>query len=201
VGFLHPSSPEAFTHIVEGFRKGLADTGFIESQNVTVEYRWARGQYDRLPALATELVQLQAKVILAGGGEVGALAAKTATSTIPILIIASSDPVKSGLVASFNKPGGNVTGLLTATSLLETKKFGLLCEMVPNARSVAMFINPNYPPHVEDAIQVEAAAQSIGRRLFVLRAGTPDAIDAAFATLMEQRAGALLIGGPEFLPR
>lgn len=104
VGFLHPSSPEAFTHIVEGFRKGLADTGFIESQNVTVEYRWARGQYDRLPALATELVQLQAKVILAGGGEVGALAAKTATSTIPILIIASSDPVKSGLVASFNKP-------------------------------------------------------------------------------------------------
>src|SRR5262245_16724141 len=199
VGFLHPSSPDAFTHVVDGFRKGLSETGFIEGQNVTIEYRWARGQYDRLPALATELVQLQAKVILAGGGEVGALAAKTATSTIPLLIITSSDPVKSGLVASFNRPGGNVTGLLTATSLLETKKFGLLCEMVPNARVVAMFINPNYPPHVEDAIEVQSAAQSIGRRLLVLRVGTPEAIDAAFATLMEQRAGALLVGGDPFL--
>jgi putative ABC transport system substrate-binding protein len=199
VGFLHPSSPEAFTHIVDGFRKGLTETGFIEGQNVTIEYRWARGQYDRLPALAAELVQLQANVILAGGGEVGALAAKAATSTIPILIIASSDPVKSGLVVSFNRPGGNVTGLLTATSLLETKKFGLLCEMVPNARVVAMFVNPNYPPHVEDAIEVQSAAQSIGRRLLVLKVGTPEAIDMAFATLMEQRAGALLVGGDPFL--
>src|SRR5262245_27202023 len=199
VGFLHPSSPDAFTHVVDGFRKGLSETGFIEGQNVTIEYRWARGQYDRLPALATELVQLQAKVILAGGGEVGALAVKTATSTIPILIITSSDPVKSGLVASFNKPGGNVTGLLTATSLLETKKFGLLCEMVPNARVVAMFINPNYPPHVEDAIEVQSAAQSIGRQLLVFRVGTPEAIDAAFATLMDQRAGALIVGGDPFL--
>jgi len=199
VGFLHPSSPEAFTHVVDGFRKGLGETGFIEGQNVTIEYRWARGQYDRLQALATELVQLQAKVILAGGGEVGALAAKAATSTIPILIIASSDPVKSGLVASFNRPGGNVTGLLTATSLLETKKFGLLCEMVPNARVVAMFINPNYPPHVEDAIEVQSAAQSIGRQLLVFRVGTPEAIDAAFATLMDQRAGALIVGGDPFL--
>jgi putative ABC transport system substrate-binding protein len=199
VGFLHPSSPDVFTHVVDGFRKGLTEIGFIEGQNVTIEYRWARGQYDRLPALAAELVQLQAKVILAGGGEVGALAAKTATSTIPILIIASSDPVKSGLVASFNKPGGSVTGLLTATSLLETKKFGLLCEMVPNARVVAMFINPNYPPHVQDAIEVQSAAQSIGRQLLVLKVGTPEAIDAAFATLMEQRAGALLVGGDPFL--
>lgn len=199
VGFLHPSSPEAFTHVVDGFRKGLTENGFIEGQNITIEYRWARGQYDRLPALAAELVQLQAKVILAGGGEVGALAAKAATSTIPILIIASSDPVKSGLVASFNRPGGNVTGLLTATSLLETKKFGLLCEMVPNARVVAMFVNPNYPPHVQDAIEVQAAAQSIGRRLLVLRVDTLEAIDLAFATLIEQRAGALLVGGDPFL--
>jgi putative ABC transport system substrate-binding protein len=199
VGFLHPSSPEAFTHIVDGFRRGLTDTGFVEGQNVAIEYRWARGQYDRLPALATELVQLQAKVILAGGGEVGALAAKAATSTIPILIIASSDPVKSGLVASFNRPGGNVTGLLTATSILETKKFGLLCEMVPSARVIAMFVNPNYPPHVADAIEVQSAAESIGRRLLVLRVGTPEAIDLAFATLIEQRADALLVGGDPFL--
>ena len=131
VGFLHPSSPEPFGHIINGFRRGLNDSGFVEGQNVAIEYRWARGEYDRLPALAADLVQRRARVILAGGGEVGALAAKAATSTIPILIIASSDPVKSGLVASFNRPGGNLTGLMTATSVLETKKFGLLCEMVP----------------------------------------------------------------------
>ena len=139
------------------------------------------------------------RVILAGGGEAGALAAKAATSTIPILIITSSDPVKSGLVASFNRPGGNVTGLMTATSVLEAKKFGLLCEMVPNARIVAMIINPNYPPHAADAVEVQAAAQSIGRQLLVLRAGSPQAIDSAFTTLVEQRAGALLVGGDPFL--
>jgi putative ABC transport system substrate-binding protein len=139
------------------------------------------------------------RVILAGGGEAGALAAKAATTTIPILIVASSDPVKSGLIASFNRPGGNVTGLMTATSILETKKFGLLCEMVPNARVIAMIINPNYPPHAADAVEVQAAAQSIGRQLLVLRAGNPQAIDLAFTTLVEQRAGALLVGGDPFL--
>jgi putative tryptophan/tyrosine transport system substrate-binding protein len=131
VGFLHPSSPEPFGHIVDGFRRGLKDAGFVEGQNLAIEYRWARGEYERLPTLAADLVQRQARVILAGGGEAGALAAKAATSTIPILIITSSDPVKSGLVASFNRPGGNVTGLMTATSVLEAKKFGLLCEMSP----------------------------------------------------------------------
>jgi putative ABC transport system substrate-binding protein len=177
----------------------LNDTGFVEGQSVALEYRWARGEYDRLPALAAELVQRGVRVILAGGGEVGASAAKAATSTIPILIITSSDPVKSGLVASFNRPGGNVTGLLTATSFLETKKFGLLCEMVPTARVVAMIINPNYPPHAADAVEVQSAAQSIGRQLLVLRAGSPQAIDLAFATLVEQRAGALQIAGDPFL--
>jgi putative ABC transport system substrate-binding protein len=199
VGFLHPSSPEPFGHIVNGFRRGLNDAGFVEGQSVEIEFRWARGEYDRLPALAAELVQRRVRVILAGGGEVGALAAKAATSTIPILIVASSDPVKSGLVASFSRPGGNVTGLMTATSILEAKKFGLLCEMVPNARVIAMIINPNYPPHVADAVEVQAAAQSIGRQLLVLRADSPQAIDLAFATLLEQRAGALLVGGDPFL--
>jgi putative ABC transport system substrate-binding protein len=199
VGFLHPSSPEAFPHTVDGFRRGLGDTGFVEGQNVTIEYRWARGEYDRLPRLAVELVQRGVRVILAGGGEVGALAAKAATSTIPILIIASSDPVKSGLVASFNRPGGNITGLMTATSILETKKFGLLCEMVPSAHTVAMLINPNYPPHAADAVEVQSAAQSIGRQLLVLRADSPQTIDAAFASLVAQRADALLVGGEPFL--
>ena len=199
VGFLHPSSPEPFGHIINGFRRGLNDAGFVEGQRVEIEFRWARGEYERLPTLAAELVQRRVRVILAGGGEVGALAAKSATSTIPILIVLSSDPVKSGLVASFNRPGGNVTGLMTATSILETKKFGLLCEMVPNARVIAMIINPNYPPHAADAVEVQAAAQSIGRQLLVLRAGSPSAIDLAFTTLVEHRAGALLIGGDPFL--
>ena len=199
LGFLHPSSPEPFGHIINGFRRGLNDSGFVEGQNVAMEFRWARGEYDRLPALAAELVHRGARVILAGGGEVGALAAKAATSTIPILVITSSDPVKSGLVASFNRPGGNVTGLMTATSIVEAKKFGLLCEIVPNARLVAMIINPDYPPHTADAVEVQSTAQSVGRRLLVLKAGNPQAIDLAFATLVEQQAGALLVGGDPFL--
>jgi ABC-type uncharacterized transport system substrate-binding protein len=199
VGFLHPSAPESFGHIVSGFRRGLSDTGFVDGQNVAIEYRWARGEYAQLPALAADLVQRRAQVILAGGGEIGALAAKSATSTIPILIITSSDPVKSGLVASFSRPGGNVTGLMTATSILEAKKFGLLCEMAPNASLVAMIINPNYPPHVEDAAEVRSAAQSIGRQLLVLSGGTPEAIDSAFETIVQQRAGALQVGGDPFL--
>src|SRR5262244_412554 len=184
VGFLHPASPEPFGHIIDGFRRGLNDTGFVEGQNVAIEYRWARGEYDRLPALAAELVQLRARVIVAGGGEVGALAAKAATPTVPILINVSSDPVKTGLVASFNRPGGNVTGLMTATSVLEAKKFGLLCEMVPNARIVAMLTNPNYPPDAAGAVEVQTAAQSIGRQLVVLRADSPGTIDLAIATLV-----------------
>jgi putative ABC transport system substrate-binding protein len=198
VGFLHPASPEPFGQIINGFSRGLNDSGFIEGQNVSIEYRWARGEYERLPALAIELVQRRVRLILAGGGEVGASAAKAATSTIPILFNTSSDPVKSGLVASFNRPGGNITGLMTATSTLETKKFGLLCEMVPNARVIAMMINPKYPPHTEDAVAVQSAAQSIGRQLLVLRADSPPAIDLAFAALVEQHAGALLVGGDPF---
>src|SRR5215472_11646911 len=200
VGFLHPASSESFggAHI-NGFRRGLNDTGFVEGQNVAIEYRWARGEYERLPALAAELVQLRARVIVAGGGEVGALAAKAATPTIPILINTSSDPVKTGLVASFNRPGGNVTGLMTATSVLEAKKFGLLCEMVPNARIVAMLTNPNYPPNATDAVEVQSAAQSIGRQLLLVRANSAGTIDLAIAAIVAQRAEALLVAGDPFL--
>ena len=129
---------------------------------MTIEYRWARGEYDQLPRLAVELVQRGVRVILAGGGEVGAFAAKAATSTVPILILASSDPVKSGLVASFNRPGGNVTGLMTATSELEAKKFGLLCEMAPNARIIAILINPNYPPNAADTSKCNQLRKGLG---------------------------------------
>jgi len=200
VGFLHPASPESFGGApVNGFRRGLNNTGFLEGQNVAIEYRWARGEYDRLPALAAELGQLRVRVIVAGGGEVGALAAKAATSTVPILINTSSDPIKSGLVASFNRPGGYVTGLMTATSILEAKKFGLLCEMVPNARTIAMLINPNYPPNSADVVEVQSAAQNIGRQLVILRADSPQTVELAIATVVEQRADALLVSGDPFL--
>ena len=199
VGFLHPAAPEPFEHIVSGFERGLNEAGFVDGQTVAIEYRWARGEYGRLPAMAVELVQRRARVILAGGGEVAAFAAKGATSTIPILINTSSDPVKSGLVASFNRPGGNVTGLMTATSELEAKKFGLLCEMVPNARIIAILINPNYPPNAADAVELQSAAQSIGRQLLVLKADSAQSIDTAFVTLLEQHAEALFVGGDPFL--
>jgi ABC-type uncharacterized transport system substrate-binding protein len=199
VGFLHPASPEFLGAQVRGFHQGLNDSGFVEGQNVSVEYRWARGEYDRLPALAAELAQLPVRVMLAGGGEVGALAAKAASSTIPVLIITSSDPIKSGLVASFNRPGGNVTGLMTATSTLEAKKFGLLCEMVPNAHTIAMLINPNYPPHASDVLEVQSAAQTIGRQLLVLKADSPQTIESAITVLVAQRADALLVSGDPFL--
>jgi putative ABC transport system substrate-binding protein len=199
VGFLHPASPEAFEHSIIGFRRGLNDAGFVEGKNIAIEYRWARGQYDRLPDLAVDLAQRSVRVILAGGGEVAALAARAATSTIPILINTSTDPVKSGLVASFNWPGGNVTGLMTATSILEAKKFGLLCEMLPNARVIAMLINPNYPTQAADVAEVQSTAQTIGRQLLVLKADSPQTIESAIATLVTQRADALLVQGDPFL--
>ena len=139
------------------------------------------------------------RVILAGGGEVAALAARAATSTIPVLINTSSDPVKSGLVASFNRPGGNITGLMTATSTLEAKKFGLLCEMLPNARVIAMLTNPNYPPHARDAAEVQSTAQTIGRQLLVFKADSPQTIESAIASLVAQSADALLVEGDPFL--
>jgi putative ABC transport system substrate-binding protein len=199
VGFLHPASPDDFPQNVDGFQHGLNDAGFTEGQNVTIEYRWARGEYDRLPGLALDLVQRGVRVILAGGGEVAALAARAATSTTPILINTSSDPVKSGLVASFNRPGGNVTGLMTATSILEAKKFGLLCEMLPSARVIAMLINPNYPQHAVDAAEVQSTAETIGRQLLVLKADSPQTIESAIASLVAQRADALLVEGDPFL--
>ena len=172
VGFLGASAPDAGR--ARAFHLGLKETGYVENDSVTILYRWAENHVDRLPELAADLARRRVAV-LASFGNAPALAAKAATTTVPIVFGAGEDPVKSGLIASFNRPGGNVTGLMTATSILETKKFGLLCEMVPNARVIAMIINPNYPPHAADAVEVQAAAQSIGRQLLVLRAGSPPA--------------------------
>jgi putative tryptophan/tyrosine transport system substrate-binding protein len=155
VGFLHSGSPETLQHLLSGFHQGLAETGFVEGQNVKIEYRWARGQYNQVPALAAELVDHRVSVIVAGGGEVTALAVKAATQTIPVVFTTANDPVKLGLVQSLGHPGGNLTGLLSFTSVVETKKLGLLHELLPQATTVAMLINPGFPPAEADAKEVE----------------------------------------------
>ena len=198
VGFLHSGSPEPMAHILTGFRLGLRDTGYVEGQNVAVEYRWARGHYDQLPALAAVLVKQGVSVIAAGGGEVTAQAVKMETSTIPVVFALASDPVKAGLAESLNRPGGNFTGVISLTSDVETKKFGLLRETVPHTAVIAMLINPNYPPDELAAMEVQTAAHSLLQRLVVLRASSEQDIESVFATLVEQQVGALLVAGDPF---
>jgi putative ABC transport system substrate-binding protein len=144
IGYLSSRSPDDTTHLLAGFRQGLADGGFIERQNVTIEYRWALGQYDRLPELATELARLPVLIVAATGGEPAALAAKAATSTIPIVFATGTDPVKAGLVASYNRPGGNATGINFQTVDMEAKRLGLLHELIPQAKTIAFLYNPKF---------------------------------------------------------
>jgi putative ABC transport system substrate-binding protein len=197
VGFLHSASPEPLAHVLTAFREGLAHSGFVEGKNVAIESRWARGQYDQLPALAADLVQRRSALIVAGGGQPSVVAAKAAASTIPIVFVIGSDPVKDGLVASLNRPGGNITGLVNFTSLVEKKKFGLLREMVPHATLLAMLINPT-ASHEQDASDVQTEARARGKQLLVVRARTVPEIDAAFRNLVKQRVSALLVGGDAF---
>jgi putative ABC transport system substrate-binding protein len=197
VGFLHSASPEPLAYVLTGFREGLAHSGFVEGKNITIESRWARGQYDHLPALAADLVQRRSALIVAGGGQLSVVAAKAAASTVPIVFVIGSDPVKDGLVASLNRPGGNITGLVNFTSLVEKKKFGLLREMVPQVTLIAMLINPT-ASHEQDATEVQTEARALGKQLLVVRARTVQEIDTAFANLVEQRVSALLVGGDAF---
>jgi putative ABC transport system substrate-binding protein len=198
IGFLHSGSPEQVAHILAGFHRGLGETGYFAGGNLAIEYLWARGRYDQLPLLAADLVQRGCSVIVAAGGEHTARAAKAATSTIPVVFTAAGDPVKAGLVASLNKPAGNLTGTVSFTSVVETKKFGLLREMVPHAAAIAMLINPNFPPAEPDAKDVHAAAQSLGHQLIIVRASNEQEIDAAFARIGETQANALLVAGDPF---
>jgi putative tryptophan/tyrosine transport system substrate-binding protein len=177
---------------------GLSETGYVEGKNVAIEYRWGRGQYDRLPALAEELVRRQVDVIVTGGGEPAALAAKSATANIPIVVNLGEDPVRFGLVASFNRPGGNITGVTSLLGALGAKQLGLLREVVPQAAVIAMLVDPSMPWAESLTTNTQAAARAAGQRLIVLRASTERDIDSAFATLVQQRASALLITASPF---
>jgi putative ABC transport system substrate-binding protein len=198
VGFLGNASPQSAASVVAAFREGLSETGFTEGQNVTIEYRWAEGQYDRLPAMAADLARRQVAVIVAGGTP-AAFAAKAATSTIPTVILVGVDPVQLGLVGSLNRPGGNVTGLALLTVQLEAKKLELLHELLPTATAIALLVNPTNVLTESETKDVQDAARSLGLHLQILNASTESQIDAAFGALAELRATALIVSVDTFL--
>jgi len=181
VGFLHVASAGAMSHLVAAFRQGLKDSG--GDGNVPMEFRWAEGNYDRLQTLAADLVSRRVAVIITGGGENLALAAKAATSTIPIVFNIGNDPVKAGLVSSIGRPGGNITGVNILTTEPRRRRLGLLHELLPKVAVVAHLVNPNYPPTGAIVESVEAAARTLDRRIMLLKAGNDSEIDAAFASI------------------
>jgi putative tryptophan/tyrosine transport system substrate-binding protein len=192
IGFMSARAPEDSKHLVAAFHQGLGESGFVDGQNVTVDYRWARGDYARLPVLAAELVRGGVKVLVGTGGDPSAIAAKQATSTIPIVFV-STDPVKAGLVASYNRPGGNATGAFLTTTEMEPKRLGLLRELVPGVPLVGALLNPNVPEAARQLLELEEATRAIGRRLFVAKASDDEGLNAAFALLLQQGIGALLV--------
>ena len=198
VGFLDPRSPDGMTERLRGFRQGLKDTGYVEGENVAIEYRWAEGQFDRLPALAADLVRRQVAVIAALSNMV-AFEVKATTTTIPIVFIATEDPVKLGFVASLARPGGNLTGINIFTTELVAKRLELLRELVPGAVRVAVLVNPTYPDSELMVRDVAAAARAMGLQIQVLNASTSREINAAFASLVRERPDALFVGGEPFL--
>jgi putative tryptophan/tyrosine transport system substrate-binding protein len=198
IGFLNGTSPVTWTPFVVAFRNGLKEAGYIEGQNVAIEYRWAEGHTALLQTLASELVDRQPTVIVVAGGDQVVLAAKNATATIPIVFISGSDPVKLGLVASLNLPGGNLTGITLLTAALEPKRLELLRETVPNASLIALLVNPDYPASRAQVTEVQTAASALGQKILVLNASSEDGLDAAFTRLAQEHAEALLIGSDPF---
>ena len=199
IGFLGLNSSTQTTPYTTWFVRGLNETGFVDGQNVAIEYRWADGQYDRLPALAVDLVRRQVAVIFSSGGTPPLRAALAATSAIPIIFSLAGDPVKQGIVSSMNRPGGNVTGVTFTTAPLGAKRLELLRELVPNARLIALLVNPASAGAEAEQRQLESLASTIGAQILVANAGNVTDIDAAFANVAQQRADALLIPPDAFL--
>jgi putative ABC transport system substrate-binding protein len=200
VGFLNTQSADVFAYLVAGFRRGLREAGYVEDRNVAIEYRWAENHNDRLPALAADLVHRQVTVIAATGGSISALAAKSATTTIPIVfVLGDLDPVRAGIVASLNRPGGNVTGVSMLISLLGAKRLELLHELVPNITVISMLVNPNFPDTPTQVRDVHEAARALGLRIEVHNASTESEVVEGFAALAREGAGALMISADPFL--
>jgi putative tryptophan/tyrosine transport system substrate-binding protein len=198
VGFLSNLSPDPIPRPLAAFRRALHEAGYIEGQNLAIEFRWAEGQNDRLPELATDLAHRHVAVIVATGGGVSALAAKAATATIPIVFSTATDPVQLGLVATLNRPGGNATGVFVLANSLEAKRLGLLHEMVRQVETIAMLVNPQAPGAESQLAETHAAARTLARQLVVVKASSVSDLDAAFATFIQVRAGALLVAADPF---
>ncbi|MGC1639300.1 MAG: ABC transporter substrate binding protein [Pseudolabrys sp.] len=197
IGFMGSESPDLYADRLRAFRQGLKETGFVEGQNVAVEFRWAQGQYDRYPEFAAELVRRQVAVIAATGGEPSPQSAKAATQTIPIVFTANGDPVSSGLVASLNRPGGNVTGITIFGDVTVAKRLQLMHELIPQA-AIAYLMNPNNPNGDTEMRAAQTAARSFGKEVLVLRASNESELDTAFATMAQQQVGALVVGSDPF---
>ena len=195
IGFLHPTSPETNADRLRAFRQGLKETGYVEGENVAIQYRWAESRIDRLPELAADLVRRQVAVIAAAQGIASVAAAKAATSTIPIIFSVGEDPVRLGLVASIARPGGNLTGVNFLTAEVSAKRLELLREFVPATKRVAVLVNPANPATETTLREVEIAARAMGLQIQILNAGSSREINAAFATLAHERPDALFIGG------
>ena len=198
VGFMHSLSPEVTAHVVTAFRSGLAEAGYVEGSNVSIEYRWARGHFEQLPAYAAELVALRVAVIVATGSTVSALAAKAATSVVPIVFTSGDDPLKVGLVEHLNRPGGNITGVTAFATVTAAKRLGLLRDVLPNVAAVALLRNPRSPVDAGEMHDLEAAARSLGLRLVVVEASTEAELEPAFAGLAGQGAQAMITSTDPF---
>jgi putative tryptophan/tyrosine transport system substrate-binding protein len=199
IGFLSSLSLAATERLVAAFRQALKESGYVEGQNVAIEYRWAEGQYDQLPALAADLVRRQVAVIAATGGPASGLAAKAATPAIPIVFVSGGDPVKEGFVSSLNRPGGNATGVNVLLTAMEGKRLGLLRDLVPTASLIAVLLNPTNPPFDAQLSDIREAARAAGQQIHILHANSEREIDAAFTMAVEVRAGALLVAADPFI--
>jgi len=198
IGFLNSASPQPFANYVSGFRVGLKQTSYIDGQNVTIEFRWAEGHYDRLPEMAADLVRRKVAVLVSTGGPPSVMAAKAATATIPIVFTIGTDPIRLGVVTSLSRPGGNITGVNLFATQMESKRLGLLRALIPGVQLIAVLLNPNRPNYAFQVKDVQEPAAAIGQQIHILLASNESDIDKAFATAVQLRAGALLVSSDPF---